>query len=115
MAGKALVGIIMGSKTDLEVLQGAVEVLREFGIEQERSADLHPERKAFFGRNHGGAEAAAAGQLLVETAQRPHSLVAVGLGDAAEAEGVVAQDSAAETQVPRGPVDIGGIAGLVGV
>src|SRR5947209_20343338 len=35
MAGKALVGIIMGSKPDLEVLQGAVEDLREFGVEPE--------------------------------------------------------------------------------
>ena len=30
-----LVGIIMGSKTDLEVLNAAVEVLKEFGIEHE--------------------------------------------------------------------------------
>ena len=30
-----LVGIIMGSKTDLEVLTGALEVLKEFGIEHE--------------------------------------------------------------------------------
>jgi 5-(carboxyamino)imidazole ribonucleotide mutase len=30
-----LVGIIMGSKTDLEVLTGATEVLKEFGIEHE--------------------------------------------------------------------------------
>ncbi len=30
-----LVGIIMGSKTDLDVLTGAVEVLKEFGIEHE--------------------------------------------------------------------------------
>ncbi|TMA38273.1 MAG: AIR carboxylase family protein, partial [Deltaproteobacteria bacterium] len=30
-----LVGIIMGSKTDLEVLNGAVEILKEFGIEHE--------------------------------------------------------------------------------
>src|SRR5438105_7066512 len=47
MAGKALVGIIMGSKTDLEVLQGAVEVLREFGIEHELrilSAHRTPEK-----------------------------------------------------------------------
>jgi len=47
MAGKPLVGIIMGSKTDLEILQGAVEVLREFGIEHELrilSAHRTPER-----------------------------------------------------------------------
>src|SRR5216683_3338001 len=47
MAGKPLVGIIMGSKTDLEILQGAVEVLREFGIEYELrilSAHRTPER-----------------------------------------------------------------------
>jgi 5-(carboxyamino)imidazole ribonucleotide mutase len=30
-----LVGIVMGSKTDLEVLQGALEVLTEFGVEHE--------------------------------------------------------------------------------
>ena len=30
-----LVGIIMGSKTDLETLQGAVEILKEFGVEHE--------------------------------------------------------------------------------
>jgi 5-(carboxyamino)imidazole ribonucleotide mutase len=30
-----LVGIIMGSKTDLEVLNGAVEILKEFGIDHE--------------------------------------------------------------------------------
>lgn len=30
-----LVGIIMGSKTDLDTLQGAVEVLKEFGIDHE--------------------------------------------------------------------------------
>ena len=30
-----LVGIIMGSKTDLDTLQGAMDVLKEFGIEYE--------------------------------------------------------------------------------
>jgi 5-(carboxyamino)imidazole ribonucleotide mutase len=30
-----LVGIIMGSKTDLDTLQGAIEILREFGIDHE--------------------------------------------------------------------------------
>jgi len=30
-----LVGIIMGSKTDLDTLEGAIEILREFGIEHE--------------------------------------------------------------------------------
>src|SRR5438067_3301365 len=30
-----LVGIIMGSKTDLEVLNGAVEILKEFGVDHE--------------------------------------------------------------------------------
>jgi 5-(carboxyamino)imidazole ribonucleotide mutase len=32
---KPLVGIIMGSKTDLDVLKGATEILQEFGIEHE--------------------------------------------------------------------------------
>src|SRR5229473_3298658 len=47
MAGKPLVGIIMGSKTDLEILQGAVEVLREFGVGHELrilSAHRTPEK-----------------------------------------------------------------------
>jgi 5-(carboxyamino)imidazole ribonucleotide mutase len=30
-----LVGIIMGSKTDLSTLEGAIEVLKEFGVEHE--------------------------------------------------------------------------------
>src|SRR5258705_4954305 len=30
-----LVGIIMGSKTDLETLQSATEILKEFGVEHE--------------------------------------------------------------------------------
>ena len=30
-----LVGIIMGSKTDLETLQGAIDILREFGVDHE--------------------------------------------------------------------------------
>ena len=30
-----LVGIIMGSKTDLDTLQGAVDILKEFGVEHE--------------------------------------------------------------------------------
>ena len=44
---KPLVGIIMGSKTDLEVLQGAVEILKEFGVEHEMrvlSAHRTPEQ-----------------------------------------------------------------------
>jgi 5-(carboxyamino)imidazole ribonucleotide mutase len=47
MPEKPLVGIIMGSKTDLDVLQGAIEVLREFGIAHELrilSAHRTPER-----------------------------------------------------------------------
>ncbi|HUJ29355.1 MAG TPA: 5-(carboxyamino)imidazole ribonucleotide mutase [Myxococcales bacterium] len=42
-----LVGIIMGSKTDLETLNGAVEILNEFGIEHEMrvlSAHRTPEQ-----------------------------------------------------------------------
>src|SRR4051812_10066757 len=31
----ALVGIIMGSKTDLDTLQGAMDILRDFGVEHE--------------------------------------------------------------------------------
>ena len=47
MAQNPLVGIVMGSKTDLEILQGAVDVLREFGIPHEvrvLSAHRTPEK-----------------------------------------------------------------------
>jgi 5-(carboxyamino)imidazole ribonucleotide mutase len=47
MAKGPLVGIIMGSKTDLDVLQSAVEVLKEFGVAHEMrilSAHRTPER-----------------------------------------------------------------------
>jgi 5-(carboxyamino)imidazole ribonucleotide mutase len=47
MDDRPLVGIIMGSKTDLEILQAAVEVLREFGVPHEvriLSAHRTPEK-----------------------------------------------------------------------
>src|SRR5947209_17180381 len=47
MPERALVGIVMGSKTDLDTLQGAVDVLVEFGIPHEiriLSAHRTPEK-----------------------------------------------------------------------
>src|SRR4051812_34367441 len=47
MAERPVVGIVMGSKTDLETLQGAVDVLAEFGIPHEvriLSAHRTPEK-----------------------------------------------------------------------
>src|SRR5437016_13199100 len=73
-----LVGIIMGSKTDLEVLNGATEVLKEFGIEHEVrvvSAHRTPERVVEWST---GAEG------------RGREVLIAGAGGAARLPGVVA-------------------------
>src|SRR3954449_4061672 len=47
MAERPVVGIVMGSKTDLDTLQGAIDVLQEFGIPHEvriLSAHRTPEK-----------------------------------------------------------------------
>src|SRR5207237_3588898 len=65
--------------------------------------DLHAQGEPLLRGNHRGAEAAAAGQLLVEAAERAHSLVAVRLGDPTEPEGVVSPHGASDGEVPRRP------------
>src|SRR5437588_12775635 len=77
-----LVGIIMGSKTDLEVLNGATEVLKEFGIEHELrvlSAHRTPEQVLEWS---SGAEG------------RGHEVLIAGAGGAAHLPGVVAATTA---------------------
>src|SRR5258708_33271081 len=73
-----LVGIIMGSKTDLDTLQGAIEILREFGIEHEvRVLSAHRTR-----------------ELVLEWSQtaeqRGFEVLIAGAGGAAHLPGVVA-------------------------
>ncbi len=104
MAGKPLVGIIMGSKTDLEILQGAVEVLREFGIEHELrilSAHRTPER-------------------VLEWAQtaeeRGLEVLIAGAGSAAALPGVVAAKTVLPVLgVPVASTSLGGVDALLSI
>src|SRR5260370_2835868 len=76
-----LVGIIMGSKTDLETLSGAVEVLSEFGIEHGvriLSAHRTPEQVL---------------EWAASAEQRGLEVLIAGAGGAAHLPGVVAAKS----------------------
>ena len=104
MASKPLVGIIMGSKTGLEVLQGAVEILREFGIEHELrilSAHRTPER-------------------VLEWAQtaeeRGLEVLIAGAGSAAALPGVVAAKTVLPVLgVPVASTTLGGVDALLSI
>jgi 5-(carboxyamino)imidazole ribonucleotide mutase len=104
MPEKPLVGIIMGSKTDLEVLQGAVEVLREFGIDHELrilSAHRTPER-------------------VLEWAQtaeeRGLEVLIAGAGSAAALPGVVAAKTLLPVLgVPVASTTLGGVDALLSI
>jgi len=104
MAGKALVGIIMGSKTDLEVLQGAVEVLREFGVEHELrilSAHRTPEKVLEWSQT---AE------------ERGLEVLIAGAGSAAALPGVVAAKTVLPVLgVPVASTTLGGIDALLSI
>jgi len=104
MAGKALVGIIMGSKTDLEVLQGAVEVLREFGIEHELrilSAHRTPEKVLEWSQT---AE------------ERGLEVLIAGAGSAAALPGVVAAKTVLPVLgVPVASTTLGGVDALLSI
>ena len=104
MAGKALVGIIMGSKTDLEVLQGAVEVLREFGVEHELrilSAHRTPEKVLEWSQT---AE------------ERGLEVLIAGAGSAAALPGVVAAKTVLPVLgVPVASTTLGGVDALLSI
>ena len=104
MAGKALVGIIMGSKTDLDVLQGAVEVLREFGIEHELrilSAHRTPEKVLEWSQT---AE------------ERGLEVLIAGAGSAAALPGVVAAKTVLPVLgVPVASTTLGGVDALLSI
>ena len=73
-----LVGIIMGSKTDLETLQGAVDILREFGVEHEvRVLSAHRTPEAVL-------------EWSQTAEQRGMEVLIAGAGGAAHLPGVVA-------------------------
>jgi 5-(carboxyamino)imidazole ribonucleotide mutase len=104
MPSKPLVGIIMGSKTDLDVLQGAVEVLGEFGVEHELrilSAHRTPER-------------------VLEWAQtaeeRGLEVLIAGAGSAAALPGVVAAKTLLPVLgVPVASTTLGGVDALLSI
>src|SRR5438445_912389 len=73
-----LVGIIMGSKTDLDVLKGATEVLTEFGVEHEvRVLSAHRTPEAVL-------------EWSQTAEQRGMEVLIAGAGGAAHLPGVVA-------------------------
>jgi 5-(carboxyamino)imidazole ribonucleotide mutase len=66
MAGNISVGVIMGSKSDLPVMQAAIDVLKEFGISYEVdivSAHRTPEKMMKYAQNahHRGIKVIVAG------------------------------------------------------
>ncbi len=99
-----LVGIIMGSKTDLDTLQGAIEILREFGIEHEvrvLSAHRTPE-------------------LVLEWSQtaeqRGFEVLIAGAGGAAHLPGVVAAKTLLPVLgVPVASTTLGGADALLSI
>jgi 5-(carboxyamino)imidazole ribonucleotide mutase len=97
-----LVGIILGSKSDLEVMRGAAEQLEEFGVPYElivASAHRNP------GRVHAWAEGAAAAGMQV--------LIAAA-GKAAHLAGVVAAFTPLPViAVPMRTSDLGGLDSLL--
>jgi 5-(carboxyamino)imidazole ribonucleotide mutase len=99
---QALVGIILGSKSDLEVMQGAVEQLGEFSIPYElviASAHRNPARVHAW-----AAGAAAAGMKVIIAAA----------GKAAHLAGVVAAFTPLPViAVPMRTSDLGGLDSLL--
>jgi 5-(carboxyamino)imidazole ribonucleotide mutase len=104
MPEKPLVGIIMGSKTDLDVLQGAVEVLREFGIAHELrilSAHRTPERVL---------------QWSETAEERGLEVLIAGAGSAAALPGVVAAKTVLPVLgVPVASTTLGGVDALLSI
>ena len=75
---KASVGIIMGSASDLPVMQGAIDILKEFGIQIEVeivSAHRTPEKMVSYGKN---------------AAERGLKVIIAGAGGAAHLPGMTA-------------------------
>src|SRR5438270_13529087 len=99
-----LVGIIMGSKTDLETLNGAIEVLKEFGIEHEvrvLSAHRTPEQVL---------------EWSSSAEQRGLEVLIAGAGGAAHLPGVVAAKTLLPVLgVPVASTTLGGADALLSI
>jgi len=95
--GKPLVGIVMGSDSDLKVMKGARDVLKEFGIESEvvvSSAHRVPEKTA---------------QYAKTAEERGLEVIIAGAGMAAHLPGVIAAFTA--LPVIGVPIQSGPLAG----
>jgi len=98
MAAKAVVGILMGSDSDLPVMQEAADILKKFGVPYEMtvsSAHRTPARTAKYARSAEG---------------RGIKIIIAGAGSAAHLAGFIA----AETTLPviGVPIDAGPLKGL---
>lgn len=96
--GEALVSVVMGSDSDLPVMEEAVKILEEFAVQHElflTSAHRTPERTATFARG---------------AAKRGVRIIIVGAGAAAHLAGVIA----AQTPIPviGVPIDATPLMGL---
>jgi 5-(carboxyamino)imidazole ribonucleotide mutase len=99
-----LVGIIMGSKTDLETLSGAIEVLKEFGIEHEvRVLSAHRTPEAVL-------------EWSQTAEQRGLEVLIAGAGGAAHLPGVVAAKTLLPVLgVPVASTTLGGADALLSI
>ncbi len=98
MAAKPVVGILMGSDSDLPVMQEAADILKKFGVPYEMtvsSAHRTPARTAKYAKT---------------AAQRGIKIIIAGAGSAAHLAGFIA----AETTLPviGVPIDAGPLKGL---
>ena len=98
MAAKAVVGILMGSDSDLPVMQEAADILKKFGVPYEMtvsSAHRTPARTAKYAKT---------------AARRGIKIIIAGAGSAAHLAGFIA----AETTLPviGVPIDAGPLKGL---
>ena len=99
-----LVGIIMGSKTDLDTLQGAMDVLKEFGVEYEvRVLSAHRTPEAVL-------------QWSQTAEQRGLEVLIAGAGGAAHLPGVVAAKTILPVLgVPVASTTLGGADALLSI
>ena len=102
--GKARVGIVMGSASDLEIMRETSRVLDEFGIDhvmEVASAHRAPKRTARFAREAG---------------RRGLEVIIAGAGGAAHLPGVIAAETTLPViGVPIGSSSLGGFDALLSI
>ncbi len=102
--GKARVGIVMGSASDLEIMREAARILDEFGVRHEievASAHRAPKRTARFAQ---------------EASRRGIEVIIAGAGGAAHLPGVIAAETVLPViGVPIGSSSLGGLDALLSI